>query len=143
VVASVQPLPGAAQPTAIIGDLVRIAKNYNTGGIFGLFGDSALLLALASTFVIAMIVVYQGTEGMRSPWLLNVALGLLLGGAIGNLIDRLRLGAVIDFVDMGIGSFRWYTFNVADASISTALLLLILLTLFGEWLGRRLALTAG
>ena len=136
--ASVHPLPGANQPTQVIGDFVRIAKAYNSGGIFGLFGNTALILALSSTVVIALIVVYQWREGLRGPLLLTVALGLLLGGAIGNFLDRVRLGAVIDFVDMGIGEWRWYTFNVADAAISTALLLFILLALLGERLTRRL-----
>ena len=69
--------------------------------------------------MIGLIVVYEWREGTRS-WLLTLALGLLLGGAIGNFIDRLRFGYVIDFVDMGIGDSRFYTFNVADAAISIA-----------------------
>jgi signal peptidase II len=137
VLASPYPIPGGSQPTPIIGDFVRIAKSYNSGGIFGLFGNSALILALASTLVIGMIVVYQWREGMRpGGWLLTVALGLLLGGAVGNFLDRIRHEHVIDFVDMGIGTWRWYTFNVADAAISVALLLLILLTIFGTRLSR-------
>lgn len=130
--ASTHPAPGAAQPTEVIGEFVRIAKTYNTGGIFGLVGNSAPVLALASTVVIALIVVYHAREGARGPWLLTLALGLLLGGAIGNFLDRVRLGAVIDFVDMGIGDLRWYTFNVADSAISVSLLLLIVLTFFGQ-----------
>jgi len=137
--ASTHPSPGAAQPTPIIGDFVRIAKSYNEGGIFGLFGNSALILALASAVVIGLIVVYHWREGTRGPWVLTVALGLLLGGALGNFIDRIRYQHVIDFVDMGIGDWRWYTFNVADSAISIALLLLILLSLFGERLARRLS----
>jgi signal peptidase II len=120
------------QPIEIVGELVRIAKTYNTGGIFGLLGDSALPLAVASVLVIGLIVFYHLRQGIRSHWLLTVALGLLLGGAVGNLIDRLRLGAVIDFVDMGVGDLRWYTFNVADASISTAIVLLVLIALLGD-----------
>jgi signal peptidase II len=95
------------------------------------------VLALSSTVVIALIVVYQAREGVRT-WPLTLALALLLGGAIGNLVDRVRLGAVIDFVDMGIGDWRFYTFNVADSAISVALLLLILIALFGERLSARL-----
>ncbi|CAN5776921.1 signal peptidase II [soil metagenome] len=125
------------QPTEIVGDLVRIVLVRNSGGIFGLLGDSALMLATASTVVIALIVVYHAREGLRQHWLLSVALGLLLGGAVGNLIDRLRLGYVVDFVDMGIGDLRWYTFNVADAAISTSIVLLIWLALFGERLAAR------
>ena len=137
VLASPYPVPGGSQPTPIIGDFVRIAKSYNTGGIFGLFGNSALILAVASTFVIGMIVVYQWREGMRpGGWLLTIALGLLLGGALGNFLDRIRHEHVIDFVDMGIGTWRWYTFNVADAAISIALVLLIIITIFGTRLTR-------
>ena len=55
---------------------------------------------------------------MRAAAYLSITLGLLLGGAIGNLIDRIRLGYVVDFVDAGIGDLRWYTFNVADTAIS-------------------------
>ena len=120
------------EPTAVIGDLVRLTIVHNTGGIFGLFGQSAMLLALASTVVIALIVLYQAREGRRYHWLLSAALGLLLGGAVGNLIDRLRLGYVVDFVDMGVGGMRWYTFNVADAAISTSLVVLIGISLFGD-----------
>jgi len=132
------PVPGYAPPTPIIDDLVRIAKSYNGGVIFGLF-DNALpiaLLALGSVLVIGLIFFYHWREGLRSHWLLTVALGLLLGGALGNLGDRIRLGHVVDFVDMGIGDLRWYTFNVADAAISTSIVLLIVIGLFGQRLMR-------
>ena len=134
--ASVHPLPGQPEPTPLIDGFVRIAKSYNTGGIFGLFGDSAVVLAIASTVVIALIVLYQYREGTRGTWLLTVTLGLLLGGALGNFIDRIRYEHVIDFVDMGIGEWRWYTFNIADSAISLALLGLIVLSLFGNRLNR-------
>jgi signal peptidase II len=119
-------------PTEIVGDLIRITKHYNDGGIFGLFGDSALILGIASFAVIAMIFIYQAREGTTSGPLLSLALGLLLGGAIGNLVDRLRHHYVIDFVDMGLGNVRWYTFNVADAAISISIVILIGLSLFGD-----------
>ena len=137
-VTSVHALPGQPQPTPVLGEFVRIAKNYNSGGIFGLFGNTAAILALSSTVVIGLIVVYQWREGTRGAWPLSLALGLLFGGAIGNFIDRVRLGAVIDFVDMGIGGWRFYTFNVADSAISMALLLLILIALLGERISARL-----
>ncbi|CAN5568480.1 signal peptidase II [soil metagenome] len=124
-------------PVEVIGEFVRIIHGQNRGGIFGLFGDSATLLGLASTVVIALIVVYMAREGTRSHWLLTIALGLLLGGAVGNLFDRLRLGYVIDWVDMGVGDLRWFTFNVADAAISCSLLLLVLIALFGDRLPAR------
>ena len=123
-------LVGALRPgesTDVIGDLVRFVHAQNSGGLFGMFRDAAPIFAVASIFVIALIAWYHGRAG-RSPYL-TLTLGLLLGGAIGNLIDRLRYGHVVDWVDAGVGSFRWYTFNVADAAISGALLLLILLAL--------------
>jgi signal peptidase II len=78
--------------------------------------------------VIALIVAYHARS--KPNVVLSIALGLLLGGAIGNLIDRIRYGYVVDFVDAGIGTLRFYTFNVADSAISIAILLLILLALF-------------
>jgi signal peptidase II len=85
------------------------------------------VFALFSIGVMGLIVVFHG----RSPAsrYLSVALGLLLGGAIGNFIDRVRHGHVIDFVDAGIGSLRFYTFNVADVAVSASVLLLIALSL--------------
>jgi signal peptidase II len=114
-------------PVSIVGDFIRIVPSHNTGALFGLFRDQAPIFALLSLVVIGLIVWYESRAG--GSMLVTIALGLLLGGAIGNLGDRLRLGYVVDFVDMGIGTWRWYTFNVADASISTAVLLLLLIAL--------------
>ena len=125
-------ITGFAQPTQVIGDLVRIAKSYNDGGLFGLFDAAAPILALASLVVIGILVVVQARSGPRASWLTTVALGLLLGGAIGNLLDRIRFGYVIDWVDMGIGSWRFYTFNVADSAISIAIVLLLAAAIFGR-----------
>ncbi len=107
----------------VIGDLVRLVHHQNSGGLFGLFQGQALPFALVSVVVVGMIVAYHASAG-RNPYL-SITLGLLLGGALGNLVDRLRLGYVVDFVDAGIGAFRWYTFNVADSAISFAILLLL------------------
>jgi len=121
----------AERPTEIVGNFVRFVFSQNRGGIFGLFGDSAVILAVSSLIVIGLIVVYEWREGSHS-WLLTVALGLLLGGAIGNLIDRILYGYVTDFIDVGVGDSRFYTFNVADSAISVALFLLIVIALFRE-----------
>jgi signal peptidase II len=107
----------------VVGDFVRLVFNKNSGALFGLFRENAVLFGLLSLGVIGLIVAYHARVG-RSLYL-SLALGFLLGGALGNLIDRLRLGYVVDFVDMGIGDFRWYTFNVADAAISTAIVMLV------------------
>ena len=117
--------PGASM--SVIGDNLRLVNSQNNGALFGMFRDNAALFGLISIAVVGLIVAYHGRTG-RSPYL-SVALGLLLGGALGNMTDRLRLGYVVDFVDAGIGSLRWYTFNVADAAISCAILMLLLLAL--------------
>jgi signal peptidase II len=107
----------------VVGDAVRLVYHQNSGALFGLFRDQAIVFGLISIGVIGLIVAYHARSG-RSLYL-SVALGFLLGGAVGNLIDRLRLGYVVDFVDIGIGDLRFYTFNVADSSISTAIVLLV------------------
>jgi signal peptidase II len=117
--------PGASVP--VIGDLVRLVFSQNRGGLFGLLQGQALIFAGLSAIVVGLIVAYHARSA-GDPWL-SVALGLLLGGALGNLIDRVRLGYVVDFVDAGLGDVRWYTFNVADASISCAIILLVLLAI--------------
>jgi len=117
------------RPVAVLGDLVRIWYVHNSGALFGMFRDQALLFAGASIAVIGLIVWYHGHALASSGWLATLALGLLLGGAGGNLIDRVRFGYVVDFVDMGIGSWRFYTYNVADSAISASILLLLLMAL--------------
>jgi len=111
----------------VIGDLVRLVYSQNRGGLFGLLQGQALVFAGLSLIVIGLIVAYHARAG-HDPWL-SVTLGLLLGGALGNLLDRLTRGFVVDFVDAGIGDVRWYTFNVADAAISCAIVLLVLIAL--------------
>jgi signal peptidase II len=112
----------------IIGDLVRFIHAQNSGALFGLFRDQALLFAIVSIGVVALIVWYHGSSGRNT--LLSIALGLLLGGALGNMIDRFRLGYVTDWVDIGLGDLRFYTFNVADSAISLAILLLLVLAVW-------------
>lgn len=123
------------QSVAVAGDLVRIVHGQNNGGLFGLFHGQAPVFAVVSLGVVALIVVYEARAGASLA--VTVALGLLLGGALGNLTDRIRIGYVVDFVDAGIGNVRWYTFNVADAAISTSIVLLIVLAILGEWEERR------
>lgn len=108
----------------------------NSGALFGLFRDQAVLFAALSIGVMALIVWFHARSAAGGGWLATVALGLLLGGAIGNFIDRVRLGYVTDFVDMGLpGGWRFYTWNVADAAITVSILLLLALAVLP--LGRR------
>jgi signal peptidase II len=112
----------------ILGDWLTIVHSRNSGALFGLMPQSAGAFAAVSIVVLVLIVWFESRQG-RSL-LTTVALGLLLGGAIGNLLDRLRYGSVVDFIDMGIGTLRFFTYNVADAAITGAILLFILLAVF-------------
>ena len=107
----------------VIGDYVRLVFSRNSGALFGLFRDNAALFGLVSLVVVGLIIGYHAKVGQSRY--LSIALGLLLGGAIGNLADRLRLGYVVDFVDLGIGDLRFFTFNVGDSAITLAILMLI------------------
>ena len=124
----------AGQVMSVIGDLLRLIQSQNSGALFGMFRDQAILFALVSVAVIGLIVLYHGRAG-RSLYL-SIALGLLLGGAIGNMIDRLRFGYVIDWVDMGLGTVRFWTYNVADSAITIAILMLLAMALFPALAGQ-------
>lgn len=111
------------QGVAVLGDWLRFVHAQNSGGLFGLLRDQALPFGIVSLVVVGFIVLYHARSTPNRY--LSITLGLLLGGAIGNMIDRLRIGYVVDFVDAGIGNLRWYTFNVADTAITFAILLLL------------------
>ncbi len=103
----------------------------NTGVSFGLFGGGGArwLLAVFS-IVVAGALAWWVTQAKRS--MLATAIGLVIGGAIGNAIDRVRFGYVVDFVDVsGIGFFPW-VFNVADSAITVGMILLILDSILSE-----------
>lgn len=127
-------LLGPGERRSVIGDSVRIVHGQNDGAIFGLFRDQALLFGIVSLAVVGLIVWYHHSSGRSTP--MSIALGLLLGGAIGNAIDRFRLGYVIDWVDVGIGDARFYTFNVADSAVTGAVLLLLLIAVLPSLTGR-------
>ncbi len=106
---------------------------YNRGVSFGFLDSEAALLpwvlsGLAVAIVIGLVVWLRQIEG-RWP---GVAVGLIVGGAVGNVIDRLRLGAVIDFLDLHWAGFHWPAFNLADSAITLGVTLLLVDGLFGR-----------
>ena len=104
----------------------RITRTFNTGSAFGFFADQTLFLILASIVGIGiLLLVYRTHRFASSP--LRLSLGMQLGGALGNLVDRVRMGRVTDFVDLSF----WPVFNVADASIVLGIAILVFLLLFG------------
>ncbi len=108
----------------VMGDWLRVDLIHNDGGLFGLLQGQAQVFAAVTVGVVGLIAWLQIRWGWRS-WLITLALGLLLGGAIGNFIDRIRFGYVVDFADIGVGTWRWYIFNIADMAVTCFFLLLI------------------
>ena len=102
--------------------LVRITYGTNSGTAFGLFPDQTLVLIITSFLAIGFIYYFYRSHALPSR-VLRLAIGLQLGGAFGNLIDRVRLGSVVDFIDVG----WWPIFNIADSSIVTGICLLALI----------------
>jgi signal peptidase II len=115
---------GVGERAPVLGDLVVLWHVQNRGAAFSLFQDAGVLFYLVTLVAFGMIAYFHRTFVGRGRWL-HVVLGLVLGGTLGNLVDRLRLGYVTDFVSVGIGDLRWPTFNVADASIVVGILALV------------------
>jgi signal peptidase II len=113
-------------PHQLIDSFLQIIRGENRGGLFGLLQGSAPLLALLSTGVILALVIYHERERLPQVTPLTVGVGLLVGGAIGNLIDRVAYGYVLDFIDIGVGSLRFWTFNIADAGITLGIVILLI-----------------
>ena len=106
---------------------LRVTHTFNTGSIFGLFQGHNTPLILVSLIGVAVLVLLYRSQRFPTG-LLRLSLGLQLGGAFGNLVDRVRLGHVTDWVDIG----PWPVFNVADASIVTGLIILGWLFIMSE-----------
>lgn len=118
--------PGTSRQ--VFGDFVRFTLGYNTGVAFGIpVGNNGRpLLILFTIIAVAGIVwIYRTTDARQK--LQVAALALILGGAIGNLLDRFQGSAgVVDFIDVGVGTSRFWTFNIADSAITIGAILLIL-----------------
>jgi len=108
---------------------------YNRGAAFSFLSDAAgwqrwFFVAISLGASVLLIVWLRKLKPQQ--WMLALALALVLGGAVGNLIDRLYLGYVIDFIQLYYKSFYWPAFNVADSAISVGAVLLIWDALFGK-----------
>jgi len=110
--------------TDLIGSVLRIRLSTNTGAVMGILsGSRSILISVTIISIIALI--YFAYRMRYAPVFKRICLGLVLGGAFGNLIDRIATGKVIDFIDMGIGSVRWPTYNVADIAVTLGAVCLI------------------
>ena len=110
--------------------IFRIVHGLNTGSAFGLFAGFTNLLVVASIIGIVFILFVFLKQNNSVIWL-RLSLGLIVGGALGNLFDRVKDGAVVDFISVG----WWPAFNIADSSISVGMCLLLVTMLLGEKFG--------
>jgi signal peptidase II len=113
---------------SIIDGFFNITYVRNTGVAFGIFSSisspaKSILLSSFAALAAVLVIAYSLRSPLRNR-LLHVALALILGGALGNLYDRLRYGYVVDFLEFYIRSFHWPSFNVADSAISIGVILL-------------------
>lgn len=115
-------------PHEIVGDVLRFTLTYNTGAAFSMsLGDySRWGFAIMATIVLVVLWRSLATADARDVWQ-GAAIGLVSGGALGNLVDRLRHEhGVVDFIDIGIGDIRFWTFNVADMGVTFGAIMLII-----------------
>lgn len=114
------------QSIPVLGNFFRITFIRNAGGAFGIFLGGGWFYLLASILAIILIFFYLRKMSAGHLWS-RISLALILGGALGNLIDRVRYGMVIDFLDFGIGRLRWPVFNLADAAVTVGVAVFLLL----------------
>jgi signal peptidase II len=106
-------------PVAALEHWVSLTYVTNTGAAFGMFPDyGVIFMVIAVVVIVAIVFYYRHLPGAQ--WLVQTSLGLQLGGALGNLVDRLRYGHVIDFIDFKV----WPVFNLADSSIFVGVVIL-------------------
>lgn len=113
----------------LVGNWVRFTYATNTGAAFGIFPGQPWLFTIIAMIAIPILWYFNSTISPRTL-LTRICLGALLGGALGNLTDRIRLGYVVDFVDVGVDSLRWPAFNIADSSFVVGIFLLAVFVFF-------------
>ncbi|TMQ70474.1 MAG: signal peptidase II [Candidatus Eisenbacteria bacterium] len=110
------------EPVEILGPFLRFTYTRNSGVAFGLGAGLPFpyyVFSIAAVIVIVTLFVRQRVTGLSR----QIALALIMGGALGNLIDRLRFGEVVDFIEIGYGRWHWPVFNVADSAVTIGVIL--------------------
>lgn len=115
----------------IIENVFHLTSHRNAGAAFGILQGQMWLFYIATVIVIGVVIYYIQTEGKKHRWF-GLSLGLVLGGAIGNFIDRIFLGHVVDFLDVYIFTYNFPIFNVADSALVVGVIMLIIHVLLEE-----------
>lgn len=121
-------------PIVIIEDVFRFAYGENTGIAFGLFQNHGGWLHVITpvAFAILIYLIYKQFAESTMDLTYRIIFGVLIGGALGNIADRLRMGYVVDFIDVFIGTYNFPTFNLADSALTCGQFLLIVKIIFFE-----------
>lgn len=118
---------------AAIGGFFNITYIRNPGAAFGFLAGASPIFRqvffLSAAIAVMLLILYGIRKSGERELLLIFSLSLLLAGAIGNLIDRVRFGEVVDFLDVYLGHYHWPAFNIADAAISTGAAIMIIIML--------------
>lgn len=114
------------QPVVEVTPFFNLTYAWNTGISFSMFSNSgttgAIILSVVALAIVASLLWWLKTEQVKA---IRIALGMIIGGAIGNIIDRVRLGAVFDFLDIYVGSYHWPVFNLADSFICIGAVIIV------------------
>lgn len=121
------------RPVIEIAPFFNLVLTWNRGVSFGLFNNdspynSVVLIVVALAVAVALLIWLWRAD----HWRIRLALGSIMGGAIGNAIDRFRHDAVVDFLDVHVGGLHWPAFNVADSAITVGAILLVIDALFSK-----------
>ena len=122
------------ESTVVIGHFFSLTHTRNPGAAFGLLaeegGSFRIYFFLGISIIALFFLIYYFIMTPAEETLSLVALSLIMGGAVGNFVDRIQKGEVIDFLDFYIGRYHWWIFNLADSAITIGISILILQTLF-------------
>ena len=120
----------------ILGSFLRFTHVKNPGIAFGISVGEFSIIVVFLSIIATLFIAYLHWQERNNHPLISIGLGLILGGAIGNLIDRSSIffvqnyEGVIDFIDIGFSSFRWYTFNIADSAVTIGIILYLMHSFF-------------
>jgi len=118
---------------SVIHNIFHITHTNNTGAAFGMFPNAQIFFIVTSIIAIIALIYFLYTFKKGNPTF-YISIGLILGGATGNLLDRLILRTVTDFLDFGINpKIRWPAFNIADSSVVIGFFILAILVIKGEF----------
>jgi signal peptidase II len=125
-------------PSPILGQAFRLTLGYNTGVAFGLFANGGTFPLIVTGVIIVGLIIWLVGASRRGefPAATHIPIGMILGGAAANFADRLADGRVTDFLDFGLGSARWPTFNLADSFIIVGAAILLWISLMSRQPGQ-------